>query len=201
MIELKNVRVEFEGKIILDDINYKFEAGNFYLIKGANGSGKSTLLKVLSDCLDITSGSIVSTYAHREISFFDNESYVFTKLSVEDNIQYYCRLFHASKAWRDYIVNKFLNDELLRKKYCMLSEGNKIRVRLACIFLNENLKVVTLDEPLINLDEDSVEEIEQYLQELTRNGKLVICVSHTHFENIERDNIISIKGGKLHECT
>ena len=59
MINVNNVRVQFGGRILFEDVNLKFEQGNCYGIIGANGAGKSTFLKLFTKQLEPSSGDVV----------------------------------------------------------------------------------------------------------------------------------------------
>lgn len=199
MVELRDVTINFGSKRVLQGINMKFNEGNVYIIRGVNGSGKSTLLDVVSQRLDITSGSVISKYKHQEIIFLDNVEYMFSSLMVKDNLSYYSKLFKTKNYRKEEIINTFLNDELLNQRYCNLSEGNKMRVRLACIFLNENAKLIVLDEPLVNLDNASAKFFEDYLLTKEFRNKIVVCVSHTHFEEGYQYRNLELDRGLLNE--
>ena len=59
MINVNNVRLQFGGRVLFEDVNLKFEEGNCYGIIGANGAGKSTFLKLITKQIEPSSGDIV----------------------------------------------------------------------------------------------------------------------------------------------
>jgi ATPase subunit of ABC transporter with duplicated ATPase domains len=65
MISVNNVRLQFAGRTLFDDVNLKFSKGNCYGIIGANGAGKSTFLKILSGEISPSGGSIDITPGER----------------------------------------------------------------------------------------------------------------------------------------
>ena len=69
MINVNNVRLQFGGRILFEDVNLKFERGNCYGIIGANGAGKSTFLKLITKQIEPSSGDIVIERGKR-LSFF-----------------------------------------------------------------------------------------------------------------------------------
>jgi len=81
MINVNNVRLQFGGRVLFEDVNLKFEDGNCYGIIGANGAGKSTFLKLITKQIEPSSGDIVIDKGKR-LSFL-----------VQDQ-----------KAWDDYTV-------------------------------------------------------------------------------------------------
>ena len=58
MIAAHDLRLQFGGRTLFDDVNLKFAPGNCYGIIGANGAGKSTFIKILSGEISPTSGRI-----------------------------------------------------------------------------------------------------------------------------------------------
>src|SRR5690554_8115857 len=58
MITVSNLAIQFDKKVLFQDVSLKFTPGNCYGIIGANGAGKSTFLRLISGDLDSTRGSI-----------------------------------------------------------------------------------------------------------------------------------------------
>jgi NitT/TauT family transport system ATP-binding protein len=59
MIELKNITMKFNGKIIFNNFNYTFNDNNIYTIQGESGKGKTTLLKIISGLLLPSNGNVL----------------------------------------------------------------------------------------------------------------------------------------------
>ena len=59
LIECKNLYKEFDGKMILKDINLKLPRGKIIGLLGKNGMGKSTLIKLINDLLTPTKGEVL----------------------------------------------------------------------------------------------------------------------------------------------
>lgn len=59
MIQVNNVRLQFGGRVLFDNVNIKFSKGNCYGIIGANGAGKSTFLKILTGEIEPSSGEVI----------------------------------------------------------------------------------------------------------------------------------------------
>ena len=58
LLEMEHLSFVSDGKVILDDITYSLEEGEFLSITGPSGSGKSTLLKIIATILSRTEGDI-----------------------------------------------------------------------------------------------------------------------------------------------
>lgn len=85
MITVNNVRLQFGGRVLFDEVNLKFAKGNCYGIIGANGAGKSTFLKLLSGQIEPSSGDIVIDKGERMSVLAQNQN-AYDHLSVLDTV-------------------------------------------------------------------------------------------------------------------
>lgn len=85
MITVDNLRIQFGNRILFQEVNMKFTAGNCYGIIGANGAGKSTLLKAISGQLDPTAGR-VSLGPGERLSVLSQDHFAFDEFSVLDTV-------------------------------------------------------------------------------------------------------------------
>lgn len=93
MISANNVSLQFGKRVLFDQVNIKFTAGNCYGVIGANGAGKSTFLKILSGDIDPNSGSVVIDPGKRMAVLRQNH-YEFDEVSVLDTV-----MMGHSKLW------------------------------------------------------------------------------------------------------
>ncbi|MBQ8468784.1 MAG: ABC-F family ATP-binding cassette domain-containing protein [Clostridia bacterium] len=85
MITVNNVRLQFGGRVLFDEVNLKFSKGNCYGIIGANGAGKSTFLKVLSGQIEPSSGEVVIDQGERMSVLVQNQN-AYDNLSVLETV-------------------------------------------------------------------------------------------------------------------
>ena len=85
MITVNNLAVQFGKRVLFQDVNLKFTAGNCYGIIGANGAGKSTLLRVLSGSLEPSHGT-VSLGAGERLSVLSQDHFAFDECTVLDTV-------------------------------------------------------------------------------------------------------------------
>ena len=85
MITVNNVRLQFGGRVLFDEVNLKFSKGNCYGIIGANGAGKSTFLKLLSGQIEPSSGDIVIDKGERMSVLAQNQN-AYDNLTVQDTV-------------------------------------------------------------------------------------------------------------------
>nr|OQA48222.1 MAG: putative ABC transporter ATP-binding protein YheS [Bacteroidetes bacterium ADurb.Bin302] len=85
MITVSNLAIQFGKRILFQDVNLKFTAGNCYGVIGANGAGKSTFLRMLSADLDPTRGTI--SFGHNErLSVLKQDHFEFDEFTVIDTV-------------------------------------------------------------------------------------------------------------------
>ena len=85
MITVSNLAIQFGKRVLFQDVNLKFTAGNCYGIIGANGAGKSTLLRMLSGDLDPTRGTI-SFGTNERLSVLKQDHFEFDEYTVLDTV-------------------------------------------------------------------------------------------------------------------
>lgn len=202
---------------VLKKINYSFDKGKFYAIKGHSGSGKSTLVKILGLMDNPTSGKYL---------LFNNEV---SKLS--DKLSSYYRMKHIGFIFQEYNLNPYLNaienvivpmlfnaeiskkerkekaKELLKKVGLEnrlthfpsdLSGGEQQRVAIARSLANSP-DILIADEPTGNLDKANEKIIFKLLKEMSNEGKCVIVVSHSDEVDLYSDICLELDNGKLKE--
>ena len=115
MIIVSNLAMQFGKRILFQDVNLKFTAGNCYGVIGANGAGKSTFLKMLSGELDPTRGSI--TFGHGErLSVLQQDHFAFDQYTVLDTVMMGHEQLWAVKTEKDaiYLKEDFSDEDGIR---------------------------------------------------------------------------------------
>ncbi len=202
-IELKNVSKKFDDYFVLNNINYSFHAGNFYVIKGHSGCGKSTLLSLIGKLDNLTEGEIlfdgknvndINEFVDKNISYIFQDNNLFLDLTVKENLS----LVTVDLQLIENILERFNIKDKLNQKASLLSKGEKNRLVLSRIIL-EDKPVLLLDEPIGNLDEESAKMSFKILKEFSKNH-LVIMVMHNDIDLIEyKPIILTIDNGNLKE--
>ncbi len=105
MIAANNVSLQFGKRVLFDEVNLKFIAGNCYGIIGANGAGKSTFLKILSGDIDPTRGQI-SIDPGKRMAVLRQNHFEFDEIAVLDTVMMgFTRLWNLMKE-KDAIYEK-----------------------------------------------------------------------------------------------
>lgn len=181
--------MSYEKKLVLEEVSFEVEQGDYLCIVGENGSGKTTLMKGLLGLMPIKSGSIQFGEGIKvnHIGYLPQQTVVQRDFpaSVFEVVLSGClnrtgmKPFYSSKEKARALENlKILGIESLRyKSYKALSTGQQQRVLLARA-LCATEKVVLLDEPATGLDPIVTGEFYQIIRELNQRGVTIIMISH-----------------------
>jgi cell-division ATP-binding protein len=195
IIDYKNVELCHDEIIVLHDINFSVDEGEFIYLCGKTGSGKSSLLKSLYAYMPIKRGEArifdydLSKLSRRQIPFLRRKIGVIFQdfqllhdRSVRDNLEFVLR----ATGWKvarqiDDQIDLVLNTVGLPKKGYkrphQLSGGEQQRIVIARSLLNSP-QLIVADEPTGNLDPDIASEIVRLLHEISRSGTSVIMATH-----------------------
>tara|TARA_B100000963_G_C22339382_1_gene542268 strand:- start:3 stop:608 length:606 start_codon:yes stop_codon:yes gene_type:complete len=188
MIIVKNLSVERLEKKIFEDINMSLTTGNITILKGKNGSGKTTLLKTILNIIEPSFGSIYwkgKLLKKNLYDFYNNVTYIadktssLTKLTIKDNINIWSKIFlsNINNSQIEIALKTLRLENYLNHKVGTLSFGEIKKLELLRLII-ENKKVWVLDEPLSNLDEDSIELIKQTFEDHVAKEGSIIFSSH-----------------------
>jgi putative ABC transport system ATP-binding protein len=209
LLEMDHLSFVSDGKVILDDITYSLDEGEFLSITGPSGSGKSTLLKIIATILSRSEGDIryngkslddyEPTEYRKEVSYTFQTPVLFGK-TVRDNLAFPYEIrkkeFDEKKAV-SYLESVGLPKEYLDKEINTLSGGEKQRVALIRNVLFQP-KILLLDEVTSALDEANRQIIWKWLHEMRAQSDMtIIMVSHNEEESRLADKNINIVAGKI----
>ena len=192
MILVKDLSIKRSNKIIFENINLSLGSGKIILLKGKNGSGKTTLLKSVINIIEPSSGSIFwkgKPLKKNLYDFYNHVTYIadktssLNKLTVKENINIWKKIF-LSKINLDQIENILRTLKLdihLNQKVNSLSFGETKKLELLRLII-EDKKIWILDEPLSNLDEESIDIIGQTFKDHCSKDGSIIFSSHQDSE-------------------
>lgn len=186
----QNLCVGYDGKPVLQGLNFEVFAGDYLCIVGENGSGKSTLMKTLLGLQPPISGRILTGDGLRknEIGYLPQQTVVqkdfpaAVREIVLSGCQGRCgsRPFYSKeeKQLAAAAMDRMQLAQLAKRCYRELSGGQQQRVLLARA-LCATRKMLLLDEPVSGLDPKVTAEMYALIAELNRNdGITVIMISH-----------------------
>lgn len=219
MLEVINLKKSFqigkEENVILKNLNFSIQEGEFVSIMGPSGCGKSTLLYLLGGLDQPTSGKVIFDgkdlskiksgqmyrLRRRDLGFVFQFYNLVPNLTVEENILLPVLLDgHKAKEYRERL------DDMLevigmkeRRKYTPreLSGGQQQRVAIARALLH-NPRVILADEPIGNLDSKSGIEIMKLLKKINeKHNSTIVQVTHSEESAEYGTRIIRMKDGEI----
>lgn len=197
VVKIENLVKRYGDLVALDHFNLEIEEGEVFGLLGPNGSGKSTTIHCLLSLLQYDKGDITvfgeemkpdSYQLKKNIGVIMQNVAVFDKLTVEQNIDYFCGLYIKDKAERKKLVQEAIDFVELNdfKKFYpkKLSGGLLRRLNIACGIAHKP-KLIILDEPTVAVDPQSRNKILEGIQKLNENGATIIYTSH-YMEEVEQ---------------
>ena len=216
MIELdqvnKSYRKNAEEVRALVDVTVRVEAGEFVAVVGPSGSGKSTLMNVVglldrpdSGTFRLDGGDVASFTAdelarlrNEKIGFVFQTFHLLPKTTALENVELpliYCSRADISGLGARALEQVGLTD---RAKHLSgeLSGGEQQRVAIARALVNEP-ELILADEPTGNLDTQAGLEVLAIFQELNRQGKTVVLVTHDAAVAAMASRVVEIVDGRI----
>lgn len=185
-LEVKNITKSFGEANVLKGISFSVESGKALGLLGRNGAGKTTTIRILMDVFHADSGEITlddKPFEPRkvQIGYLPEERGLYPKRKVLEQMIYLAMLRGVSrktasanaKRWLERLEVSQYQDRLLET----LSKGNQQKVQLASTLVCDP-EIVILDEPFSGLDPVNSQILQEVVQELIRDGKIVIFSSH-----------------------
>ncbi|MCI4330021.1 MAG: heme ABC exporter ATP-binding protein CcmA [Thermoplasmata archaeon] len=202
-IEVRSLRAGYHGKPVLDDVSFVIEDPAVYVVLGPNGAGKTTLFRTLAGILEPYAGTVEidgvrvgRSEAKTRIQYLSHIDGIPDALRVEEALRFYATVEGVGDREVEAVVRKLGIEELRGRFFSELSAGQKKRVSIARVFLQER-GIYLLDEPTSNLDPKLAREIRDLVLGLSR-ADLVLYSSHNLFEAKEIGTyVLALKNGKV----
>jgi iron complex transport system ATP-binding protein len=217
MLNVTGLNFSYKNKLVLDNVNFQIENGQFVGILGPNGSGKSTLIKILSGYLSPNSGDIeicnksLKSLQPKDraklVGVLSQESISTSKFTTEEVVSL-GRYAHQSGLWKylseedKKIIKNSLNmTNSYKFKNMYLDEvsgGEKQRIFLSQLFA-QLPEFILLDEPSNHLDLKVQANILKRINDYAKmNGKTIISVFHdVNIASVFCDKIIYLNNGRV----
>lgn len=206
MLQVIDLEKKYNGKTILDKVNFGLEKGQIKALVGPNGSGKTTLMNSISNSIKIDGGKIVidneqydDEKIFNKLTFFRDETILDFNMKGIDYLELIKNAYKQSTEDVNNICKKYEIEGFAHKRVGEYSLGMKKKLMLAMSFLPGN-DYVLLDEPLNGLDPTSVIKTKNLLKEIAKQNVGIIISSHglNDMDDISRD-ILFLKDKKILE--
>ena len=200
VVNIEEVSKAFDIKELLIGVSLGVSEGDRIGIVGRNGSGKSTLMKIIAGAETPDSGRVTKSNSARigllsQVDSANPESTV-GEVVLGDTAKHE---WASEPNIREVFTGLFgsFDDHIFDRKFGQLSGGERRRVGLAKLLINE-LDLILLDEPTNHLDVEGVAWLAQYLN--NRKGLAVTVVTHDRwFLDAVTDRTWEVVGGKVEE--
>ena len=200
VVNIEEVSKAFDIKELLIGVSLGVSEGDRIGIVGRNGSGKSTLMKIIAGVETPDSGRVTKSNSARigllsQVDSANPESTV-GEVVLGDTAKHE---WASEPNIREVFTGLFgsFDDHIFDRKFGQLSGGERRRVGLAKLLINE-LDLILLDEPTNHLDVEGVAWLAQYLN--NRKGLAVTVVTHDRwFLDAVTDRTWEVVGGKVEE--
>ena len=215
IIDYKNVEVLRKELLVLKNVNFQLEEGQFVYLIGRVGSGKSSLMKTMYAEVPIEMGEArifdydLSAIRRKDVPMLRRQiGVVFQDFQLLSDRSVYDNLLFVLKAtgWKnktdiDERINEVLSEVgMEHKSYKMpheLSGGEQQRIALARAILKD-APIVVLDEATAFADPENEALIQKAFTTLTK-GRTVIMIAHRLSTVVGADKILVLEGGRVVE--
>ena len=202
ILKANNLIKSYSGKSVVNDVSLNLKQGEIVGLLGPNGAGKTTSFYMIVGLIKPNSGSIylddkeITSFpmykrAQNGIGYLAQESSVFRKMSVEDNIHSVLEMTNLSKKEQIKKVESLLDEfglQAIRKsRGDLLSGGERRRTEIARA-LATNPSFILLDEPFAGVDPLAVEDIQKIVRDLTKRNIGILITDH----NVQELSLIHI---------
>ncbi len=212
-LKIDKLSFSYDKNVVLDNISFEVEKGEYITLMGHNGSGKSTLAKLIMGLLENKNGSIyIDDIEMKESNInelrsklgivFQNPDNQFIGATVQDDIAFGLENHLVKPEDMDKIINEFAEKvnmkNFLSKEPSSLSGGQKQRVAIAGV-LAMKPEILILDEATSMLDPRGKKEIIDLVHLLRINQKdlTIFSITHDPEEAYLSDKVLVLDQGKI----
>ncbi|MBR4888378.1 MAG: spermidine/putrescine ABC transporter ATP-binding protein, partial [Clostridia bacterium] len=212
VIELRGVTKEFDGEVILSNLDLNIRDKEFITFLGPSGCGKTTTLRIIAGFLTPDQGDVIfdgekindlPAYKRNVNTIFQRYA-LFPNYNVFDNVAYGLRVQKVPKAEIKERVTEILRlvnlEGFEKRSVTKLSGGQQQRVAIARAVVNRP-KVLLLDEPLAALDLKLRKDMQRELKNIQKQlGITFIFVTHDQEEALSMsDTVVVMNEGVIQQ--
>jgi ABC-2 type transport system ATP-binding protein len=202
-IELREVSAGYHHHRVLENVSFLIEKPAIYVILGPNGAGKTTLFRTLAGILEPSSGTveidgidIARHEARTRMQYLSHIDGIPDGLRVEEALRFYATVEGVGPVEVERAVRLLGIEELRSRFFSELSQGQKKRVSIARVFLQDR-SIYLLDEPTSNLDPKLAREIRDLVLARSQDD-LVLYSSHNLYEAKEIGKyVLALRAGRV----
>ena len=198
-IEVKNLIKDFGKKRVINDLSLNIHAGEIVGLLGPNGAGKTTTFYIILGLIEASSGDILLNNASIHdlamyqrarlgIGYLPQDSSIFKKLSVEDNLKSIAQTLPINQKEQKEKVDSLLEDfglvNIANQMAYTLSGGERRRLEIARSIL-PSPKFLLMDEPFSGVDPISISEVQKMVLKLKEKNIGILITDHNVRETLK----------------
>ena len=198
VLRCENLKKIYGKRTVVKDASVRVSQGEIVGLLGPNGAGKTTTFYMITGMVKPNSGKIylneeditkIPMYrrARRGVSYLPQETSIFRKLTVEENLLAIMEVIGLPKKERKQRCEALLEDlnitHMAKGKGYNLSGGERRRTEIARTLVT-NPKFILLDEPFAGVDPIAVEDIQNIVHDLKKRGIGVLITDHNVHETL-----------------
>ncbi|MFA9377790.1 MAG: sugar ABC transporter ATP-binding protein [Lachnotalea sp.] len=205
----------YPGTKALDNVSYDVERGKVNVLIGENGAGKSTLMKIIAGIEQPSAGKL---YMDDQEVVFKNSTearehgigIIHQELSLFPNLNVYQNIFMGRECTKGFKLDNKTHVELTKKVLEKLEHpieagtivgdlkvGQQQMIEIARNFIQDDVKILIMDEPTSSLSQQEVEVLFKLMREFTEQGISIVYISHRLEEILKiGDNVTILRDGK-----
>jgi lipopolysaccharide export system ATP-binding protein len=197
-LQCAGLKKVYGGRTVVNDVGFHVERGEIVGLLGPNGAGKTTSFrmtcgmitptagKVTLDDVDVTNWPMYKR-ARQGMGYLAQESSVFVKLTVEQNILAILEMLHVGRRERLLLTAELLEQfgltKLTKALSSTLSGGERRRLEIArCLASKPTL--ILLDEPFTGIDPVTIQGIQEIIRNLKDRGIGILLTDHREMETL-----------------
>lgn len=189
----------YRGKCAVNGVTFEVASGNVVGLLGPNGAGKTTTFYMMAGLIRPDRGSVFLDHeevtmlpmymrARKGIGYLPQESSVFKKLTVEENLMAILETLSLSKSEREIQLDSLLEElnisHLRNRRASVLSGGERRRLEISRTLVCSP-SFILLDEPFAGIDPKAVADIKKIIAQLKSRGIGVIISDHNVRETLD----------------
>ncbi|MBT6746815.1 MAG: LPS export ABC transporter ATP-binding protein [Flavobacteriales bacterium] len=198
ILRAENIVKKYKSRTVVKGVSFEVKQGEIVGLLGPNGAGKTTSFYMTVGLIKPNSGSVflddkditaepMFKRAQLGIGYLPQETSVFRKLSVEDNIIAILQMTTMSKAEQKHKLEELLEEfnlnDVRKNRGDLLSGGERRRTEIArSLAVNPNF--ILLDEPFAGVDPIAVEDIQSIVSKLKEKNIGILITDHNVQETL-----------------
>lgn len=213
VLEVRGLVKVYGKRTVVDGVDFEVNEGEIVGLLGPNGAGKTTSFRiacgmiepnagrVLLNEIDVTTWPMYLRARDGGMGYLSQESSVFRKLSVENNLLGMMEMLGIGRKARrqrcDQLLEQFDIARLRKSIAISLSGGERRRLEIARCLVS-NPKLILLDEPFTGIDPVTIDSIQDIIRGLRDSGISILITDHQVRETLQiTDRSYVIRQGKV----